>query len=109
MERAFSLLLEKDRAREAAAAFEELGSPYYRDVALADAGELERPMPRGPLTERERVVADLLAGGFENAEIAKVMRIGIETVRTHVAAILAKLQVTSRREVAAALLKTKAR
>jgi DNA-binding NarL/FixJ family response regulator len=44
-----------------------------------------------PLTTRERQVLDLMAQGLSNAAIAERLVLGVETVRTHVAAVLRKL------------------
>nr|WP_281381505.1 LuxR C-terminal-related transcriptional regulator [Conexibacter arvalis] len=51
------------------------------------------------MSARERVVARMLAEGATNAEIAFALQLGLETVKTHVRAILAKLRLTSRREL----------
>ncbi len=48
---------------------------------LADAG----------LTEREREVLRLMAGGLSNVEIAGELYLGVQTVKTHVGNVLAKL------------------
>ncbi|GAA4721255.1 two component transcriptional regulator, LuxR family [Promicromonospora umidemergens] len=48
------------------------------------------------LTPREREVLGLVAQGMTNAEIATVLVVGVETVRTHVASVLAKLQARDR-------------
>jgi DNA-binding CsgD family transcriptional regulator len=76
---------------------------------LRAAGE---PVPRGPrtatranpagLTARQLAVLELLREGLTNAEIAARLVVSVRTVDHHVAAVLAKLRVTSRREVAAA-------
>ncbi|MEU4428870.1 helix-turn-helix transcriptional regulator [Actinoplanes sp. NPDC024001] len=69
-------------------------------------------MPRGPrpataanpagLTVRQVEVLGLLAGGLSNAQIADRLTLSVRTVEHHVAAVLAKLAVGSRRAAAAA-------
>jgi DNA-binding NarL/FixJ family response regulator len=69
-------------------------------------------VPRGPrretrasplgLTPRQQEVLGLLAAGATNAQIAERLVLSTRTVDHHVAAVLGKLGVTSRREVAAA-------
>lgn len=51
------------------------------------------------LSPREREVADLVIQGHTNSEIADRLFLSPRTVETHVARILRKLQVTSRREL----------
>ncbi len=48
------------------------------------------------LTEREREVLDLIAGGRSNAEIARKLSLSAKTVANHVSNILGKLQVADR-------------
>lgn len=70
-----------------------------------------RPGSRGPqgrpttgweaLTATERHVAGLVAEGLSNPDIAARLLLSRRTVETHVSHILTKLQVRSRREVAA--------
>lgn len=48
------------------------------------------------LTDREHEVLRLMARGLSNAEIATELYLGTETVKTHVANILAKLRVRDR-------------
>lgn len=69
-----------------------------------------RRIPRGPqettrtnpagLTDRQVDVLALLRDGLTNAEIAERLVLSVRTVDHHVAAILAKLGVTSRRQAA---------
>lgn len=54
-----------------------------------------------PLTEREREVANLIAGGGSNQAIADHLAISLHTVKTHVHNVLAKLGLQSRLQVAA--------
>lgn len=73
----------------------------------------ERGVARGPyrhvkadplgLTQRERQIAELLAEGLSNPAIAQRMQRSERTVAHHVSAVLAKLQVSSRQQVAARL------
>jgi DNA-binding NarL/FixJ family response regulator len=51
------------------------------------------------LTARETQVATLVSEGRSNPEIASALHISVETARTHVATILRKLDVQSRREL----------
>jgi DNA-binding NarL/FixJ family response regulator len=52
------------------------------------------------LTKRESEVLPLLQQGRSNAQIALVLQVGVETVRTHARNIYRKLGVSSRRELA---------
>ncbi len=65
-------------------AVRELARRHVRGAGPAAAPELAR------LTAREQEVLRLMAGGRSNAEIAAELVVGVETVRSHVAAVLAK-------------------
>lgn len=52
------------------------------------------------LTQREREVMRLLARGYAYKEIARRLGISIKTVETHASAVLRKLQLSSRNELA---------
>ena len=68
--------------------------------------ELHRPaaskqaQTTDPLSERELEVLRLIARGMSNQEIADTLFVGEATVRSHVSAILRKLQVASRTQAA---------
>lgn len=53
-----------------------------------------RALPQ--LTEREQEVLRLLARGMSNAEIAAELFLGVQTIKSHVATLLTKLQVRDR-------------
>jgi DNA-binding NarL/FixJ family response regulator len=62
------------------------------------------PSPPGAhlLTAREAEIVIMLQHGSSNAEIAKALQVGVETVRTHARNIYRKLGVTSRLELVSA-------
>ncbi|MEO7039426.1 MAG: response regulator transcription factor, partial [Candidatus Elarobacter sp.] len=68
-----------------------------RDAALPIALRTAVP-PVEPLTERERQVLAMLASGLSNRRIAERLAISENTIKAHVAAILAKLGATTRTE-----------
>ncbi|HSK35332.1 MAG TPA: response regulator transcription factor, partial [Actinomycetota bacterium] len=77
---------------------------WRRDDAAAHLRRLGngQPAPADPshLTPREREVAALVAEGCSNGEIARRLYISTKTASVHVSNILAKLDMTSRTEVA---------
>jgi DNA-binding CsgD family transcriptional regulator len=104
---------DEEAARQALAIFERLGARAAAALAarrLRDRGV--RAVPRGPrpstranpanLTARELEILPLLAAGLRNAEIAERLYLSTKTVGHHVGHILAKLDVHTRADVAAA-------
>jgi DNA-binding NarL/FixJ family response regulator len=71
-------------------------------------GPVARIMPHTTnlecLTPREREVADLIACGYSNQQIAEMLVVTRGTVANHVAHILAKVGVANRTQVAARVL-----
>ncbi len=60
------------------------------------------------LTPRQREILDLMARGLTNEEIGEALRISPTTARTHITAVLSKLEVSNRTEAVAAFLSEKA-
>lgn len=56
----------------------------------------EQRQPLSPLTPREQLVSELAARGMTNRQIASHLRVGETTVKTHMHAVLRKLDLTSR-------------
>lgn len=79
-------------------------APELVDRLLREhTGRHAAPSPLlGRLTERETQVLRQVAAGRSNAEIARRLYVGEGTVKTHVAAILRKLEVRDRTQAAAA-------
>jgi len=59
------------------------------------------------LTAREGDIAELLASGRTNAEMADELDLSVYTVKNHVSSILMKLQVRTRTEAASVILRAK--
>lgn len=79
-----------------------LHAPLLRSVL--DSNPRSLPGARtNRLTSREREVAELMAGGLTNKEIATRLWVSLPTVKSHVHSILAKLEARTRAEVAAVL------
>ena len=53
------------------------------------------------LSARQREVLQLASRGLTNQEIGSALRISVETVRTHIHAVLCRLGVSNRTEAAA--------
>ncbi len=105
-----------DRARplleQAVAIYERLGAA--RDLARAEAALRESGIRRGrrgprsrpqagwrSLTPTERTVAQLVAEGLSNPQIGERLYVSRRTVQTHIAHVFAKLDFTSRAQLAA--------
>jgi DNA-binding CsgD family transcriptional regulator len=64
------------------------------------AGSSKRPLKGKGLTARELEVLRLIARGFSNKEIANILKISPDTVKTHIKNIFFKLDVTDRTKAA---------
>ncbi|MFM9985567.1 MAG: response regulator [Flavobacteriales bacterium] len=80
------------------------GSPMSALVARLvvnsfNAKEIKLQEELQKLSIREKEILDLMAKGFKNKEIAELLFIGNETVKSHVKKIYEKLQLNSRKEI----------
>jgi DNA-binding NarL/FixJ family response regulator len=93
-------LVKTDAQRHLIGAIEALAAhkPFFTakiSEALLDS-YLSRPArDRSALTHRERGVVQLIAEGYTNKQIAKLLDIGLKTVETHRAKVMRKLNLTS--------------
>lgn len=87
----------------AAAHGQTLIDPAVAGVVLQDLSRNEKP--EATLSEREQDVLRQIALGRTNREIAAIMTVSPETVKTHVANILAKLHLSHRTQVVVYALK----
>ncbi len=78
----------------------QLASRGLRVLPPAGVDGVRAPGPE-LLTPREAEVLELLQAGRSNAEIAHLLHVGVETVRTHARRIYRKLGVRTRRELLA--------
>jgi LuxR family maltose regulon positive regulatory protein len=70
--------------------------------AARTRGRTPRGVPRSPdLTDRERALLRLLPGPLRRDEIAAALHVSVNTVKTHVGALYAKLGVSSRTDAVA--------
>jgi DNA-binding CsgD family transcriptional regulator len=97
-------------AREALARasrlLEEAGARPWAERARAELGRLggRPPQTRG-LTPTERQIAELVAAGRTNAEVARALHISPKTVEWNLSKVYKKVRVTSRAELAATFAK----
>jgi DNA-binding CsgD family transcriptional regulator len=80
---------------------EALGLALERTADPAPGVPAPRRPAADPLTRREREVAELLAQGLSNKEIAARLTVAQRTAEGHVENVLTKLGLTSRAQVAA--------
>jgi DNA-binding CsgD family transcriptional regulator/tetratricopeptide (TPR) repeat protein len=85
--------------------FDALGAARWAEKAVADIARLpgRRPATSGDLTTREREIAEFVAAGLANKEIATRLFVSVRTVESNLTRVYAKLGVRSRSELAARL------
>jgi DNA-binding CsgD family transcriptional regulator len=94
---------------EAESALTGYGALRWRDEAVRELRRLGHRVRResgdapGPLTGREREIADLVAAGRTNREVAEQLVLSPKTIEAHLRNVYAKLGVRSRVELARSL------
>jgi DNA-binding CsgD family transcriptional regulator len=96
---------QKRAAREALAAalaiFEEVGAPLWAEKARAELARIGgRTASAGDLTPTEQRVAELVAEGRSNKEVAGELFVTVKTVERNLSRVYEKLGVRSRSELA---------
>jgi pimeloyl-ACP methyl ester carboxylesterase/DNA-binding CsgD family transcriptional regulator len=71
-----------------------------RNLTADQTGTTAAKITGGPLTAREFQVADLIAEGLTNAEIARTLGVSVRTVDAHVDHVRTKLGVRARAQIA---------
>jgi DNA-binding CsgD family transcriptional regulator len=86
---------------EALAIFERLGAPLWAEQTRAEVARIGGRTPSGnELTEAERRIAALVAGGRTNREVAAALFLTVHSVETALTRVYSKLGVRSRAELA---------
>ena len=86
--------------RAALETFERLGAPLWAEKAAAALARIGgRAAPPGELTPTERRVAELVAEGRTNREVADALFVSVKTVEANLSRIFQKLGIRSRRQL----------
>lgn len=93
----------RDAIEAAHAGFEELGAVGWAERARDELGRIGGRTRIEGLTPAERRVADLVAKGRTNAEVAAALFLAERTVASHLTSIYAKVGVRSRTELSRTL------
>lgn len=89
--------------RQAESCFAEIGATPWQRMAAESLRRSTGARPDSVLTPTERRVAELVATGSSNREVAATLVISVRTVEGHLAAIYRKLEVTGRTALTAHL------
>lgn len=99
---------QKRAAREsleaALAVFEELGARLWAERARAELARIGGRAPAGGLTATEQRIAELVAEGRSNKEVAAALFVTVKTVERNLTRIYEKLGIRSRAQLAGRLL-----
>ena len=96
----------REAIEQAQAAFEELEAERWAERARDELGAIGGRTRSEGLTPAEQRVADLVANGRTNAEVAAALFLSERTVASHLTHVYAKLDVRSRTELSRKLAET---
>jgi DNA-binding CsgD family transcriptional regulator len=85
---------------EAVAILEQIGVPLWAERARTELARIGGRAAAGGLTPTEQRVADLVAGGRSNKEVAAELFVSVRTVEANLTRVYAKLGIRSRTELA---------
>ena len=93
----------RERLREAETLFDDIGAAIWRDRAGRELGRISGRVAgsRDELTPTERQIAERVATGRSNREVAAELFVTVRTVEANLTRIYAKVGVRSRGELAA--------
>jgi len=92
----------RDTLGEALACFERLGQPLWAQRTRSELARLAGRQPaNGQLTATERRIAELVAQGRSNSDVANTLFITVRTVESNLTRVYRKLEVHNRAELAA--------
>jgi len=90
-----------DATQGHAGQFVEAAGRELRRLGSRLGASARRPGEAGELTEREQTIAELVASGRSNKQVAAALFLSQKTIEHHLSRIYAKLGVRSRTELAA--------
>lgn len=85
---------------EALSGFRRLGAPLWAEKARAELARIGGRVPQTELTATERRVAELVAQGLSNSEVAAALVVSRRAVESNLTRIYEKLGIRSRTELA---------
>jgi DNA-binding CsgD family transcriptional regulator len=99
----------KQSLDRALAMFVAIGAPMWEDRARDELGRigLRRPAVTDGLTPAQQRVAELVASGMSNREVASTLYMSVRSVESHLTKVYRELGVKSRSQLAAALAATR--
>jgi DNA-binding CsgD family transcriptional regulator len=95
--------LARETLDQARAVFDELGASRWSERATLELGRIggRAAPPKGELTATEHSIAELVAAGRTNQEVATTLQLSVRTVQWNLSKIYRKLGVRSRTELSA--------